>query len=450
MLQLVTKRWRTKVVYIATAVLISMVYKRVSRALRLRRLRSGDVYVDADDHEYVNRGTVYEVQMAAVLQQYKQSSEMLSSQAQTKLNSTALTLLQKLDTTVKGAMSVRSSYKRRARYAVELSNSIRQLHDVSEQLREKEALSQQDEDDHLQQHLTVVDSVIILNTVRLADVQLRIVRDTLLATTHEFHALMAFWNEKKQQDKRMNFIKSVALKAIHRHKGVSGKALTIMADQERIVSLELLSKRYLLRLGTIEKLLLDRPKIAIPLHDDTPLITAAVRNEMASWSNQALHIIADSLAEEEQNHTIATTTTTYDTAISNNVNRSSGSNNNSTTQTTLQLSDNTTTAVAHSALQQYYHSNSTSNADIARPHRSNSNNNNSIANSVISNDNRKRPSPSLFRRNRNKTRPQSTVSLNGTSTSTSTDVDIAPPQRVNVDIAVNVDNDTAEHIDIHV
>jgi hypothetical protein len=46
-----------------------------------------------------------------------------------------------------------------------------------------------------------------------------------------------------------------------------------MADQERIVSLELLSKRYLLRLGTIEKLLLNRPKIAIPLHDNTPLIT---------------------------------------------------------------------------------------------------------------------------------------------------------------------------------
>jgi hypothetical protein len=218
MLQLVTKRWRTKVVYVATAVVISMVYKRVSRALRLRRLRSGDVYVDADDHEYVNRGTIYEVQMAAVLRQYKQSSELLSSQALINSDNTTITLLQKLDTTVKGVMSVRSSYKRRARYAVELSNSIRQLHEVSEQLREKEALSQQDEDDHLQQHLTVVDSVIILNTVRLADVQLRIVRDTLLATTHECHALIAFWNEKKQQDKRMNFIKSVALKAIHRHK----------------------------------------------------------------------------------------------------------------------------------------------------------------------------------------------------------------------------------------
>jgi hypothetical protein len=47
-----------------------------------------------------------------------------------------------------------------------------------------------------------------------------------------------------------------------------------MADQERIVSLELLSKRYLL--GTIEKLLLNRPKIAIPLHDDTPLVTGVL------------------------------------------------------------------------------------------------------------------------------------------------------------------------------
>jgi hypothetical protein len=213
MLQLVTKRWRTKAVYLATAVVISMVYKRVSRTLRLRRLRSGDVYVDADDHEYVNRGTVYEVQMAALLHQYKRSSEMLSAQVHISSNSTTVSLLQKLDTAVRGVMSIRSSYKRRARYAVELSNSIRQLHDANEQLK---SLAQQDE--HIQQHLNVVDDVMILNAVRLADVQLRIVRDTLLATTHEFTALIAFWNEKKQQDKRMNLIKSVALKAIHRHK----------------------------------------------------------------------------------------------------------------------------------------------------------------------------------------------------------------------------------------
>jgi hypothetical protein len=151
---------------------------------------------------------------------------------------------------------------------------------------------------------------------------------------------------------------------------------------------------------------------------------------MTLWSNQALHVITDSLAEEEQNHSIA-----YDTnADSANSTVRNVSNNSDITQTALQ-SSGTTTAVAHSTLQQHHHSNSTSNANVTRRHRSDRNCNNN------SNSTQKQPSTSLFRRNRNSSRPQGTVSLNGTSTN------IALSHRVSVDVA---GDDTAEHTDIHV
>jgi hypothetical protein len=139
--------------------------------------------------------------------------------------------------------------------------------------------------------------------------------------------------------------------------------------------------------------------------------SAAVRDNMTLWSNQALHIITDALVEEEQNHT------------KNDVSNSSGS------PTSPQLTS-TTTAVSDRTLQQHHHSNSTRPDSATNRHRSNST---------------KNKSSTLFRRSG--IRPHSTInSLNGTNTNVNT----PSLQRVSVDVAEVDNGSVAEPINIHI
>jgi hypothetical protein len=167
------------------AILIALRYfcKSLSSSLKISQKISVDMFLDAEDAEYVNRGTVWELESQGILDLLQ--SEHISP------------FWHELIEEASDALAVRCRVRRRSSYVLEMANSLQHL--TASVLKadgnwtDHHILGGEDNDSANEQLQICIFQALLVLEIRLADAQLRVLRDILLGTALELQGLLTFW-----------------------------------------------------------------------------------------------------------------------------------------------------------------------------------------------------------------------------------------------------------------
>ncbi|KAG5185626.1 ATP synthase regulation protein NCA2-domain-containing protein [Tribonema minus] len=148
----------------------------------------------------------------------------------------------------------------------------------------------------------VVDQIELVASVRLADAQLRVVRDALLATARDLRALLLYWRERCQHDRGMGRVQSALVSIVRRKQGMGGRELVMRTNRERVAALELLLAKHMDALGNVQCTLLSRPQVSLAAlssaGDKPALLPGGVCTALEQWSWSALRMLDTVLTNE--------------------------------------------------------------------------------------------------------------------------------------------------------
>ncbi|CAB1118703.1 unnamed protein product [Ectocarpus sp. CCAP 1310/34] len=266
------RRWRKKAVYFLVGVYGLRLAGRVVARVKANALSVGDIILDAEDQNLLNRGAVLDTEGQAIILRLRELGPPAATSAATDVataaaaadpqrerSKEATTQLSAYNGTdgddgvslaaggmgdvgggwgavesgVRQAIGLRCAGRGgglvggRARYADELAEALRTLEEA--------------------------------RWARLCDVSLRSLRDGLMRASSDLSDLSSYWKDQRSAHRRMGVVKSVVLGRIV-HGKASGKRVAVEKDQENVSTAELLLEGYLKRLGGVQAHLQARPK----------------------------------------------------------------------------------------------------------------------------------------------------------------------------------------------
>ncbi|CAM9801119.1 unnamed protein product, partial [Ectocarpus sp. 12 AP-2014] len=288
-------RWRKKAVYFLVGVYGLRLAGRVVARVKANALSGGDIILDAEDQNLLNRGAVLDTEGQAIILRLRVLGPPAATSAaadvatvtaaadpQRERSKEATTQLSTYNSTdgdegislaaggmgdvgggwgavesgVRQAIGLRCAGRGgglaggRARYADELAEALRTL---------EEARDEADLENVGPQHASLAEQAVLLVQARLCDVSLRSLRDGLMRASSDLSDLSSYWKDQRSAHRRMGVVKSVVLGRVV-HGKASGKRVAVEKDQENVSTAELLLEGYLKRLGGVQAHLQARPK----------------------------------------------------------------------------------------------------------------------------------------------------------------------------------------------
>ncbi|CBJ27434.1 conserved unknown protein [Ectocarpus siliculosus] len=289
------RRWRKKAVYFLVGVYGLRLAGRVVARVKANALSGGDIILDAEDQNLLNRGAVLDTEGQAIILRLRELGQPAATSAATdvatapaaadpqrKQSKGATTQLSTYNSTdgddgvslaaggmgdvgggwgavesgIRQAIGLRCAGRGgglaggRARYADELAEALRTL---------EEARDEADLETVGPQHASLAEQAVLLVQARLCDVSLRSLRDGLVRASSDLSDLSSYWKDQRSAHRRMGVVKSVVLGRVV-HGKASGKRVAVEKDQENVSTAELLLEGYLKRLGGVQAHLQARPK----------------------------------------------------------------------------------------------------------------------------------------------------------------------------------------------